>query len=214
MSKDAFYFPHDSNARHDPRIIKLRMRFGLEGYAIYFMLLEVLRDSKGYKISEKELDAIEFDLKITDLKAFFSYCIEIGLFEKKGSFLGSPSFYKRMKAIDLRRSNLRKAGLRGVEARLNHGLSSKEKKSKEKKSKGEGSKGRDVTPPSRSEILEYADQHGLDQKVVNNFWLHYESTGWLSGKYPIQNWKARLMKWIENEYTDSSPVPGPHGTPL
>ncbi len=30
--KDAYYFPHDCNARNDPKILALRSVFGAEGY--------------------------------------------------------------------------------------------------------------------------------------------------------------------------------------
>lgn len=31
------YFPHDSNARNDAKILKVRMKYGAEGYGVYFM---------------------------------------------------------------------------------------------------------------------------------------------------------------------------------
>jgi hypothetical protein len=43
LSKDAYYFPHFYNARHDRKIKRLRKDLGIEGYGIFFMLLEVLR---------------------------------------------------------------------------------------------------------------------------------------------------------------------------
>ncbi len=48
MKKDAYYFPHFSNARNDPKILRLRRIFGIEGYGIYFMLLEVLREQTDF----------------------------------------------------------------------------------------------------------------------------------------------------------------------
>ena len=45
MEKDAFYFPHFSNARTDRKLRRVRKDLGLEGYGIYFMLLEVMLNS-------------------------------------------------------------------------------------------------------------------------------------------------------------------------
>ena len=48
MSKDAYYFPHDSNARNDKRLIKVRMKYGMQGYGIYFGIIEILREQNDY----------------------------------------------------------------------------------------------------------------------------------------------------------------------
>jgi len=37
MKKEAYYFSHDSNARQDEKIIKLRMKLGWEGYGLYWL---------------------------------------------------------------------------------------------------------------------------------------------------------------------------------
>ena len=61
MKKDAYYFPHFSNARNDSKIIKIRRILGLEGYAIYFMLLEILREQGDFKYPISGLDDLSFD---------------------------------------------------------------------------------------------------------------------------------------------------------
>jgi hypothetical protein len=63
MNKDAYYFPHFSNARHDRKIKRLRKELGIEGYGIYFMILEVLRDQEdfSYPMSDIDLLADEFN---------------------------------------------------------------------------------------------------------------------------------------------------------
>ena len=34
--KDTFYFKHDNNARHDTKLVKLRMKDGWEGYGMFW----------------------------------------------------------------------------------------------------------------------------------------------------------------------------------
>ena len=58
MNKDAYYFPHFSNARHDRKLKRLRKQFGIEGYGIYFMLLEVLRDQEDFSYPIEDLDLL------------------------------------------------------------------------------------------------------------------------------------------------------------
>ena len=48
MSKDAYYFTHDSNAKYDPKCALLIDQLGMEGYGIYWMLIEVLRDQPDH----------------------------------------------------------------------------------------------------------------------------------------------------------------------
>jgi len=62
MKKDAYYFPHFSNARHDRKLRRVRKELGVEGYGIYFMLLETLRDQEtfNYPVDDIDLLADEF----------------------------------------------------------------------------------------------------------------------------------------------------------
>ena len=49
MKKDSFYFPHDSNAKDDPKCMLLIDQLGLEGYGIYWVLVEMLREQPDYR---------------------------------------------------------------------------------------------------------------------------------------------------------------------
>lgn len=72
--KDAFYFPHFCNARHDRKLRRVRKELGLEGYGIFFMLLEVLREQADYKypISDIDLLADEFGTSEQKLRTVVS----------------------------------------------------------------------------------------------------------------------------------------------
>jgi hypothetical protein len=61
MKKDAYYFPHFSNSRSDSKILKLRRVLGIEGYGIYFMLLEVLREQTNWKFPINGIDDLAFE---------------------------------------------------------------------------------------------------------------------------------------------------------
>ena len=56
--KDAFYFSHDSNAKDDPKIVLLIESLGLEGYGIYWVLVEILRDQEDFRYPMSLLGAI------------------------------------------------------------------------------------------------------------------------------------------------------------
>ena len=67
MNKEAYYFSHDSNARNDEKLLAVRMRFGAEGYGIYFMILERLRDESD-NMSIKDYNILAFDFRVSSDK--------------------------------------------------------------------------------------------------------------------------------------------------
>jgi hypothetical protein len=48
--KDAYYFSHDANAQDDPKCMILIDQLGMEGYGIFWALIEKLRSEKDYKL--------------------------------------------------------------------------------------------------------------------------------------------------------------------
>lgn len=68
MKKDAYYFPHFSNARNDAKLIKLRRVLGIEGYGLYFMLLEVLREQTEFKFPILGIEDLAYEWHISKEK--------------------------------------------------------------------------------------------------------------------------------------------------
>jgi len=99
MAKDAYYFSHDSNSRHDPKCLKLQAKFGMEGYGIFWVVVETLREHTEYKVPLSDIDAIDMDCKC-NAKAVIDYCIEMGLLCSDDTFFWAPSLLKRMKHLD------------------------------------------------------------------------------------------------------------------
>lgn len=68
--KEAFYFPHFIGARNDRKIKRVRRDFGIEGYALYFMTLEVLREEQelSYPLSDVDILADDFGTSESKLK--------------------------------------------------------------------------------------------------------------------------------------------------
>ena len=56
------YFNHDSTARNDYRIIKLRATLGYEGYGIFWAILEMLFTEEN-KICKSQYDILAFGLQ-------------------------------------------------------------------------------------------------------------------------------------------------------
>lgn len=160
--KDAYFFSHDCNARNDPKILALRSVYGAEGYGVYFMLVEILREQPDYKLAvnkyiwstlamQMQVEASKLEQIINDCCTEFS---ENGntLLVNDGEYLYSASLLRRMGKVD-DISNLRREAARkrwenkpcktsgnsdGCSDDANAGQEqSKEKKSKEKQRKAE-----------------------------------------------------------------------------
>lgn len=113
------YFPHDSNARNDAKLLKVRMKYGADGYGVYFMLLERLRDDSEYK-SVKDYNMIAFDLRV-DASLIKDIVENFGLFAftDDGECFYSESFNKRMSIKDEVSNKRAAAGKKGAAKRWN-----------------------------------------------------------------------------------------------
>ena len=99
--KEAYYFSHDANARHDPKIAKMLCKYKY-GYQWYFMIVEILREQADfkYKMDEYYSNAIARDLHEDSdaIEIFIQDCIkEFGLFVSDEKYFWSESLLRRMK---------------------------------------------------------------------------------------------------------------------
>lgn len=78
MKKDAFCFPHDSNAKDDPKCVLLIDQLGCEGYGIYWILIEILREQPEYSYPIALLPSLAKRYGTTAKKfedVIFKYCL-------------------------------------------------------------------------------------------------------------------------------------------
>ncbi len=68
MTKDAYYFPHFYNARQDRKLRRVRKELGVEGYGIYFMILEVLREQSDFTYPTEDIDLLADDFGTSEQK--------------------------------------------------------------------------------------------------------------------------------------------------
>lgn len=111
------YFSHDSNARNSDKMMQVRMDLGAEGYGIFFMLIERLREEKEYK-STTNYNILAFDLKVDPEKV--KQVVEnydLFKFTEDGKYFYSDSFNERMEMMDVKSKKLAAAGKRGAEKR-------------------------------------------------------------------------------------------------
>ena len=110
--KDAYYFSHDSNARNDQRVMKIRMKYGMEGYGIYFGIIEILREQTDYYLYIRDLKGIAFDLRVED-KIVEDIIKNYELFKIEGDLFYSRSLKKRLELMDEKKKKRQEAGRLG-----------------------------------------------------------------------------------------------------
>lgn len=106
MAKKAPFFSHDMNARHDPKISAMRLKYGSEGYGWFWMLVEMMAESDGYKLDMQSKHscnayAMQLQCKREQLDPFLKDCIEdFELFESDEQYFWSKSLRRRMEYRD------------------------------------------------------------------------------------------------------------------
>ena len=187
------YFSHDSNARNSDKLLKVRMDLGAEGYAIYFMILERLREEDDY-ISKNDYMMIAYDLRVDEEKVkkvindYDLFIVDDGVFYSK-------SFMERMNIKDLKR-------LKAQES-----INKRWDKEKNKRNDDEYKRNTDVirTYNERS-TNSYKETKSKEKKSKDNIYtasadahaeLKSEIQGRIWAAYPVKKGKIHAMKCIE-----------------
>ena len=146
MKKNTYYFSHDYSAHNDFKILFLRQQLGIEGYGIYWFLIETLANADGI-LPLKVIPALSMQMHTTEAKVeaviknfelfeisendFFSIRLNKNL--QKLQDLKETNSKKGLKSAELKRLKMLNNST-AVEPQLNRG-STKERKGKEKKRK-------------------------------------------------------------------------------
>ena len=136
MKKNTYYFTHDYNAHNDTKILYLRQDLGMEGYGIYWYLIESLADSGGI-LPLKILPVLARQMDCTLVKVE-GIIRNYELFE-----INENQFFSQrlLNHLDVRKA-LSDAGKQGANNRWNNGVANgvaidhpnaKERKGKESK---------------------------------------------------------------------------------
>lgn len=222
MPKDAYYFPHDSNAKDDPKCVLLIEQLGMEGYGIYWMLIETLREQPDYTYPVANIPALGRRYNTTAEKVKTVVC-NYGLFTvKDDKIFFSDSLNRRMLVLEEKRAKRSEAGRLGNAARWETSqtdrnaitmrsqfIASKVKKSKEKESIGKESmrgKRKPFSPPTPSEVESFFTENGYTAEAARRAFDYYMDANWhdAEGK-PVLNWKQKMRGvWFKPEHKQTS----------
>jgi hypothetical protein len=183
VAKEAYYFSHDSNARHDPKMTAMRSVYGSEGYGWFWIIVELMREADEYKLDMQgrytfNAYAMQMHTECNTAEQFVKDCInEFNLFSSDGSHFWSPSLLRRM---DMREQTSEKrreaANKRWGKERGNANAS----KDNANAMQGKERKG------NKKEIKNHTVDSDECDEMFNQFW----------NAYPKKNGKAKaVVKW-------------------
>jgi len=111
------YLPHPSNMRTNDAVLAMRIAEGAAGYGIYMMLLEMLRDAEGRKLTLNPAH-LAFAINESDADLVRRVVQDYGLFtlSDDGRF-SSPWLEAAMDEYDAKKAAAREAGRRGAAKR-------------------------------------------------------------------------------------------------
>jgi len=130
--KDTYFFSHDANALTDTKILNMRADYGLEGYGLFWAIVEQLRCEENYSLprNRNTFRAIKINTNTSiDVEKYINDCInEYRLFEETDDGLSfySVSLKRRMAIKDEKKMRRSVAGKKGAEKRWNESNNSEE----------------------------------------------------------------------------------------
>jgi hypothetical protein len=117
MTKETFWFRHDYDAADDDKTMVMIEQLGLEGYGIYWVLIEKLRGRKDYKMPFSIIPSLARRYMTTPEKVK-TVIMQYGLFQYDDEgFFYSESLIRRMNALDELKQRRAIAGKKAIEAR-------------------------------------------------------------------------------------------------
>jgi hypothetical protein len=205
MKSSTYYFSHDYNAANDTKILFLRHQLGMEGYGIYWYLIEQLANAGG-KLPLELIPVLAMQMHCTDVKVngvlmnFDLFTIESGEFWS----------HRLQDHLDLR-LKLSQSGKTGANNRWNNGGAiggaigegnAKERKGKE--IKGNINLIEDIQT-FKSELGDEYDNFVMYWTEPNkNGKLRYELEKFFDIKRRVNTWLQNKNKYGNSKNTDAT----------
>lgn len=217
------WFKHDSNAHIDAKLKKLKHKYGITGYGLYWYCIELIalgvdKTNITFELEEDaETIALEWSLDQLKVQEIMEYMVKLKLFENNAGQITCFKLAKRLDDTNSKNPEIRSI-LKMLESNNSETLGETpnnsdqirldeirlDKTKTEEKKKGTSR----FTPPTLEEVISYCRER---QNTVdpNKFINHYEANGWMRGKNKIKDWKACVRTWEEKSNNFNKPPQPP-----
>ena len=91
------FFPHDFSASTDQKIVRLESKKGLEGYAIYFKIIEQLHNSNGEL--DYDIESLAYVFRYDDLELIEAVLNDFDLFQINENVITSKRVNSQLNKI-------------------------------------------------------------------------------------------------------------------
>jgi hypothetical protein len=196
MKKDTYYFSHDYNAASDYKILYLRQQLGMEGYGIFWYLIEQLAQSGG-KLPIKIIPVLAMQMQVTEVKVL-AVVNNFELFTITGELFESDRLNRHL----TERKSLSDFGKIGAANRWkNRGaINGAIDPPNAKERKGKENKILDTSLENCIKLfLEKTAYNWTKQyatKEAEKFYNFYSAKGWMVGKNKMKSISHAVSGWI------------------
>lgn len=181
MAKEAYYFSHDANARNDEKILMLMAEHGLEGYGMYWVLVEMMFESTDTCLRHDKIKGIAFanSIAMAKLQDIIDTAIAEELFVSDGVEFWSESLRRRKnKYSDLKEKRSEAGRIGAIKRWENH----------EKLNKT-------IATPKQTDSKTMAnDSKGKESKVNKSKDIYSANSEFLWSLYPEKKGKQTSIK--------------------
>ncbi len=202
------WFKHDSNAGTDAKLRKVRLKYGMQGYGLYWYCLELIAQTveKHNLTFELEHDAeiIAHDTSIHQdlVEEMMAFMVDIKLFDSVGGRIFCKKMATRTDEYTQKLlKSLDKIPTQSGESQDIVPTQSGESPRKSElieENRIEENRSNRFIPPTLAEVQEFCQERGNGinaQKFID----FYESANWFRGKTKIKDWKACVRTWEKNQ---------------
>ena len=191
------WFKHDTSAHSDAKLEKVMIKYGLQGYGLYFYCLELIAaEVEAHNLTfelehDSEIIARRVNLSADLVQEMIAFMADLGLFEIDRGVVRCLKLATR--SDEYTAKLLRRQALSG-ESPDNVPTKSpllEQNRIEEKSKRGKTSR---FVPPTLDEVREYCTERGNGIDPAK-FVAHYEANGWMRGKTKLKNWKAAVRYW-------------------
>lgn len=198
------WFKHFTNAHDNNDLTKLRMRYGADGYAIYWYCLELIAGDLGVDESitfelKHDAEVIGFNLKIDTLRVeeIMKHMINLGLFESASDTITCLKLAKYLDKKITRNIQIHQI-IDSVSATNKYLSATDEDKS------GRSPLDIDIDIDisiylSNPEIIKLIEQAGVNPKFLNRPKDRLIYADWIENKVTALDLKSAILRAIENK---------------
>ena len=220
------WFKHDSDANMDAKLKRLRIKYGMAGYGLYWYCLELIAQGIDQKKITFELEhdaeilAHDTGINYQVVNEMMIFMVDIGLFENVN---GAITCFKMAMRLD--DHTARNPQIKDIQAKLfkhttdklqsdsvvtTDTLSSRVEESRVEENRVDNKlitkpKLKRFVEPTLEDVRQYFfEQNETQSTEPQRFHDYYSSNGWKVGKNKMKCWKSSARGWISRNKSGGS----------